>query len=88
MLQPGPDNIRFEQSDWFWTDKIDNVYFVNDWQIPSTPISTLTLESGSTISAQRSLLVTSPDHLPVNAHVIETINFLDDTPAFIITSIP
>lgn len=87
-LQPNNDNIRFEKSDWYWTDKINNVYFVNDWQIPSISISSLTLESGATLSAQRSLLVTSPDHVPVNAHVIETINSLDGTPTFIITSVP
>ncbi|TRZ53223.1 hypothetical protein D4R99_01245 [bacterium] len=87
-LQPNASNIRFEKSDWFWTDKIDNVYFVNDWQIPITSTSKLSLQSGGDIPTQRSLLITSPDHIPINAHVIETINFLDGTPAFIITSIP
>lgn len=87
-LQPGPENIRFEKSDWFWTDKIGNVYFVNDWQIPKITVSALPLESGGEISTARSLLVTSPDHIPVNAHVIETVNFLDGSPAFIITSVP
>lgn len=87
-LQPSSGNIRYQQSDWFWTDKIDNVYFINDWQIPTISISTLTLESGESIPAQRSLLITSPDHIPVNAHVIETVNFLDGTPSFIITGIP
>jgi len=87
-LQPGSNNIRFNKSDWFWTDKIDNVYFVNDWQIPTTPVSSLSLESGGVVPAQRSLLITSPDHIPVNAHIIETVNFLDGTPAFTITSVP
>ena len=87
-LQPGPENIRYEKSDWFWTDKIGKVYFVNDWQIPTITVSTLPLESGEEISTARSLLVTSPGHIPVNAHVIETINFLDGSPAFIITSVP
>ncbi len=87
-LQPGPGNIRFGKSNWFWTDKIDNLYFVNDWQIPTTSVSELPLESGGEISTQRSLLITSPDHLPVNAHVIQIIRFLDGSPAFIITSIP
>ena len=87
-IQPGGDNIRFAKSDWFWTDKIGNVYFINDWQISTTSISVLPLESGGDISTAKSLLVTSPDHIPVNAHVIEKINFLDGSPAFIITSIP
>jgi hypothetical protein len=88
MLQPGSDNIRFEKSDWYWTDKIGNVYFVNDWQIPTAIANSLTLESGGQISTQNSLLITSPDHLPSNARVLEKINFLDGTPAFIIASIP
>lgn len=87
-IQPGGDNIRFEKSDWFWTDKIGNIYFVNDWQIPKITIATLPLESGGEISTARSLLITSPDHIPINAHVIETINFLNGSPAFIITSVP
>lgn len=87
-IQPSGDNIRFEKSDWFWTDKIGNVYFVNYWQIPKITVATLQLESGEVVSTARSLLITSPDHVPVNAHVIKTINFLDDSPAFIITSIP
>lgn len=87
-LQPGLENIRYSKSDWFWTDKIGQVYFVNDWQIPLTTVRSLPLESGGEVSTQRSLLITSSDHIPVNAHVIERINFLDGTPAFIITSIP
>jgi len=87
-IQPGGDNIRFEKSDWFWTDKIGNIYFINDWQIPKITIATLPLESGGVISTARSLLITSPDNIPVNAHVIETINFLDGSPAFIITGVP
>ena len=88
LLQPGGDNIRFPKSDWFWTDKIGNVYFINDWQIPKIEVSSLPLESGGEVSTARSLLITSPDHVPVNAHVINTINFLDGSPAFIITSVP
>ncbi len=88
IVQPNKDNIRFQKSDWYWTDKIDNVYFVNDWQIPVTSIKTLPLESGGEISTQRSLLITSAGHVPVNAHVIKTVNYLDGSPAFIITSIP
>jgi len=87
-IQPGGDNIRFQKSDWYWTDKIDNIYFINDWQIPVTSIKTLPLESGGEVSTQKSLLITSAGHVPVNAHVIKTVNFLDGSPAFIITSVP
>ncbi|KKT30672.1 MAG: hypothetical protein UW41_C0008G0017 [Candidatus Collierbacteria bacterium GW2011_GWC2_44_18] len=87
-MQPGRNNIRFQKSEWYWTDKIDNVYFINDWQIPLTSIKTLPLESGGEVSTQRSLLITSAGHVPVNAHVIKTVNFLDGSPAFIISSVP
>lgn len=87
-LQPNNTNIRFKKSDWFWTDKINNVYFVNDWQIPNIGVSSLPVESGQIISTHKSLLITSPDHIPVNAHILESIKFLDGTPAYIISSIP
>lgn len=87
-LQPGGDNIRFEKSDWFWTDKIDNVYFVNDWQIPVGKITSLPLESGGEIPTSNSLMVASPDHLPAGANVLETINFLDGSTAFKIIELP
>ena len=87
-LQPGGDNIRFEKSDWFWTDKIDNVYFVNDWQIPVGKITSLPLESGGEIPTSNSLMVASPDHLPTGANVLKTINFLDGSTAFKIIELP
>lgn len=87
-LQPNNSNIRFKKSDWFWTDKIGKVYFINDWQIPTIGVKTLPIESGEIISTANSLLITSPDHLPINAHLIKTINFLNGSPAYIISSIP
>jgi len=84
LLIPGPDNIRFNKSDWYWTDKIGRVYFVNDWQIPTGVVNTLPLESGGTISTNNSLLITSPDHLPKNTTVIDKIDFLNGDPAFVI----
>jgi len=87
-LQPGGDNIRYGKSDWFWTDKIDNVYFVNDWQIPVGKITSLPLESGGEIPTSNSLMVASPDHLPTGANVLKTINFLDGSTAFKIIELP
>ena len=84
LLMPGPDNIRFMKSDWYWTDKIGKVYFINDWQIPTGVVNTLPLESGGTISTNNSLLITSPDHLPKNTTLIDKIDFLNDDPAFVI----
>jgi len=87
LLQPGNNNIRFQQSDWYWTDKIDNVYFVNDWDIPSTDVYSLKLESGSVISTANSLIISS-DHSPLNANKLETIKFLNGDTAFTISALP
>lgn len=87
QLQPGDNNIRFEQSDWYWTDKIDNVYFINDWDIPSGDVHELTLESGQTVTTTNSLLVSS-DHVPENSDTLKTIYFLNGETAFTITSLP
>lgn len=87
LLQPGVNNIRFQQSDWYWTDKIDNVYFINDWDIPDTDVYQLKLESGSTISTANSLLISS-DHTPKNANIQKTVNFLNGETAFTIISLP
>lgn len=84
LLMPGPDNIRFKKSDWYWTDKIGKVYFVNDWQIGTKVVNLLPLESGGTISTDNSLLITSPDHLPENTTVIKKIDFLNGDPAYVI----
>jgi len=84
LLMPGPDNIRFMKSDWYWTDKIGKVYFINDWQIGTGVVTSLPLESGGTISTNNSLLITSPDHLPKNITLIDKIDFLNGDPAFVI----
>ncbi|MBU1200463.1 glycosyltransferase family 39 protein [Patescibacteria group bacterium] len=84
VIQPGGNNLRFEQSDWFWTDKINNIYFVNDWEIPKIIEDTMPLESGGEVSFKNSLLIVSPQSLPQNVTILKTINFLDGSPAFII----
>ena len=84
VLQPGGDSLRFQKTNWFWTDRIKNTYFVNDWQIPKVLGDTLPLESGGEVSTKNSLLVVSPKSLPTNVKILKTINFLDSTPAFYI----
>jgi 4-amino-4-deoxy-L-arabinose transferase-like glycosyltransferase len=87
LMQPSDTNIRFKKSEWFWTDKVDNVYFINDWIIPTGLSGNFRLESGEIIPSVNSILVTSPDHIPSNAKIVKIINNLDGSPAFIITSI-
>ncbi len=71
-----PDNIRFYQSDWYWTDKIGSVYFVNAWDIPSyRPAESLVLESKVMLPTQNSLLVTTPLHVPSNGKILKIIEY-------------
>ena len=85
MIFPANNNIRFIQTNWYWTDKINNFYFVNDWKIPNqAPANTLDLESGGSIDTKDSILVTSPDHMPSNLEVLNIINYPDGKPIFVI----
>ncbi len=85
QLQPNNNNIRFEQSDWFWTDKVENIFFVNDWQIPyDREVDTLKLESGSSISTKNSLIVSTLGALPKNTNILKVIQYPNGTPVFVI----
>ncbi len=88
IIQSPSKTIRFHQSDWYWTDKIENTYFVNDWDILTSSTNRLKLESGQYISTSNSLLITSFDHVPINSHLLKTIDFLDGKPALKIVSLP
>jgi len=78
-----PNLIRFAQSDWFWVDRFDKFYFVNDWDIPKSGTS-FVLESKGKVDCSKSacLLVTSPENKPSGWQKLETINFLDGRGAF------
>lgn len=73
------NKIAFYQSNWWWVDRFDKFYFVNDWQV-----SEMKLESGSKIDCggQKCLLLTSPGNFPDKWRKVGTIDFLDGTPAF------
>ncbi|MBI4058830.1 glycosyltransferase family 39 protein [Candidatus Microgenomates bacterium] len=78
-----PNLIRFGQSNWFWIDRFDKFYFVNDWQIPSGEDGKWKMESGGEVpTSGRTILITSPSNYPPDFHLIKTINFLDGKPAF------
>lgn len=76
--------VRFMQSDWYWVDRFDKFYFVNDWDIPRTEVGKWKLESGGEVPMSgKVLLITSPGNYPkVGWKVIKTIHFLDGQPAF------
>lgn len=78
--------VRFYQTNWYWVDRFDKFFFVNDWQIPRTQNEDFVLESGGNVKCQMSndkcLLITSPDNVPSGWSKLKTINFLDGSPAF------
>ncbi|HJY98718.1 MAG TPA: glycosyltransferase family 39 protein [Patescibacteria group bacterium] len=89
-FQNDPELIRFGQSGWFWVDRFDKFFFVNDWQVPKSDSQPFVLESKGTFTCKtvRCLLVSSPGNYPKGWRLIETINFLDGSPAFdIVTNI-
>lgn len=74
-----PGKVAFFQSNWYWVDRFDKFYFVNDWQIRD-----LITESKIRIdcSTKRCLLITSPGNHPNGWRKINTLKFLDGKPAF------
>jgi len=83
-----PNLIRFAQSDWFWIDRFDKYYFVNDWQVDEegTGNYTFNLESKEMVQCTpkmfKCLLITSPDNSPEGWKLIDSISFLDGQTAF------
>lgn len=70
--------IRYQQSDWFWVDRFDKYWFLNDWQIQN-----LVTERGLPVDLNLpALLITSPGNFPSDWHKLKTIYFLDGSPAF------
>lgn len=78
--------VRFHQSDWYWVDRFDKFYFVNDWQIneEGTGNYLFNLESKGVVDCliDSCLLITSPGNYPDDWNKLKMINFLDDKPAF------
>jgi len=77
--------IRFNNSDWFWVDRFDKYYFVNDWDIPKEEWQPFVLESGQENVDCRNikcLLITSPGNVPKGFRLLDKINFLDGKVAF------
>ncbi len=77
-----PQLVRFYQSNWYWVDRFDKFYFVNDWQIPKDLNWHWLTESGLVIPKAKTLLVTSPGNYPDGWRKLQTINFLNGEAAF------
>lgn len=85
--------IRFYQSNWYWVDRFDKFYFVNDWDIapPALPEDIpvnyghyFYLESGERVDCliDKCLLITSPKNVPPGWSKLEMVYFLDGNSAF------
>ena len=77
--------IRYTQSNWFWVDRFDKFYFVNDWQIPNDSSKFLLESKKEEINCDKNtkcLLITSPNNHPSYWKLLKTVNFLDNKEAF------
>jgi 4-amino-4-deoxy-L-arabinose transferase-like glycosyltransferase len=67
---------RYFRTDWYWVDSFDKFVFINDWEIKK-------MENGEwKMENRKALLITSPGNYPEGWEKLETINFLDNKPAF------
>lgn len=71
LYQNNPSLIRYSQTNWRWVDKLDNINFINDWEVKEK------LKDQKDI-----ILVTSPGNYPEGATLKHSINFLDGSKAF------
>lgn len=69
--QSNPTLVRYSHTNWRWVDRLDNIYFINDWEIKEK----LENEKGA-------LLITSPKNYPKDAQVIDSIYLLDGRKAY------
>ncbi|OGM13494.1 hypothetical protein A2141_00225 [Candidatus Woesebacteria bacterium RBG_16_40_11] len=79
-----PNLIRFHQSNWYWVDRFDKFYFVNDWDIPKLEDGLWKMEYGGGFECKKinCMLITSPGNVPMNWNKLETVNYLDGKTAF------
>jgi len=78
-FQNDPNLIRFRQTNWFWVDRFDKFYFLNDWDIKD-----LKLESGGEVDCHKlkCLLISTPNNHPNSWELTDSIEFLDKKTAF------
>lgn len=78
--QTEPNLVRYSRSDWYWIDKFDKYWFLNDWEVKENV--------KCKIKNVQCLLITSPNNYPEKSKLLKTINFLDGKPAFDIVELP
>jgi 4-amino-4-deoxy-L-arabinose transferase-like glycosyltransferase len=67
--------VRYFRSDWYWVDSFDKYIFINDWEV-------IQKTSKSKDRQTKNLLITTPGNYPEGSRILQTINFLDNKPAF------
>ncbi len=75
-FQNNPDLVRYERSNWRWVDKLDKIFFLNDWEL----VNKLKDE-------RNALVIASPENVPPAGRHLKTIYFLDGSKAFEIVEI-
>lgn len=71
-----PTLLRDSHTNWRWVDRLDKIYFINDWEM----VEKMRGESNA-------LVIASPGNMPENSRKLETIYFLDGSIAFEIVEI-
>ncbi len=67
---------RDSHTNWRWVDRLDKIYFINDWEM----VQKMKSESNA-------LVIASPENMPENSRKLKTIYFLDGSVAFEIVEI-
>lgn len=76
LYQTNPTLLRDSHTNWRWIDRLDNIYFINDWEM----VEKMKTETNA-------LVVASPGSVPENSRKLKTIYFLDGSIAFEIVEI-
>lgn len=84
-LIPSEQNVRFNQSDWYWTDRVGKYYFVNDWDINKEK-EVVHTESGLSVPLKRSLLITRAENMFEGSKEIDKVYDLEGKVVFVIAS--
>jgi hypothetical protein len=67
--------VRYQQSNWRWVDQLDNVHFINDWEMKEK------------LKDQHGYVISTPGNYPGIPPVLKKVDFLDGKGAFEVVEI-
>lgn len=73
--QSNPSLVRYQQSNWRWVDQLDNVHFINDWEMKYK------------LKDQHGYVISTPGNYPGIPPVLQKVDFLDGKGAFEVVEI-